>query len=166
MRFAWLLLAVVAAAASATVPRHAPEFRIVEPSGRSATLSGYRGNVVLLAFVLTTCPHCQALSTDLEKLQGELGGRGFRATEVAFDENADVDGYRKRLGITFPVGRGDRRDVLAFLGIAGNVRIGTPQVVLIDRSGMIRAQSAPEGSPALQSRSVLAGLIESLLGKP
>ena len=66
--------------------------------------------------------------------------------EAAFDEKADVSAYAKQLGISFPVGVAGRREAFAFLGIAGSVRIGTPQVVLIDRRGVIRAQSAPEGS--------------------
>jgi hypothetical protein len=83
--------------------------------------------------------------------------------EAAFDEKADVSAFAKQLGLSFPVGVAGRREALAFLGIAGNVRIGTPQVVLIDRRGVIRAQSAPEGSPMLQSADVLRGLIEAIL---
>ena len=149
--------------AQVKVPRLAPEIEIVEASGRTAKLSSYRGDVVLLAFVVTSCSHCQAASTEFEKLKGEFGPRGFRVTEVAFDDNSDIPGYVKKLGLTFPVGRGNRTDVRRFLGIPQNMRIGTPQVVLIDRIGMIRAQSAPEGSPMLQSAEVLEGLIDTLL---
>jgi peroxiredoxin len=166
IRFASLLLTAAAALAQIKVPRPAPDFLLVEPSGRTAKLSSYRGQVVLLAFVLTTCPHCQAASRDFEKLQREFAPRGFRVMEVAFDEGANVAAYSQRLAITFPVGRGERSQVLEFLGIPHNVRIGTPQVVLIDRAGWIRAQSAREGSPLLQSAEVLRGLIDNLLRRP
>ena len=166
MRFASLLLTAAAALAQIKLPRPAPDFPFVEPSGQIAKLSSFRGQVVLLAFVLTTCPHCQAASRDFEKLQHEFAPRGFRAMEVAFDESADVAAYARRLAITFPVSRGGRSQVLEFLGIPHSVRIGTPQVVLIDRAGWIRAQSAPEGSPLLQSAEVLRGLIDNLLRRP
>lgn len=93
----------------------------------------------------------------------EFGSQGFRVAEVAFDENGDVPAYVKQLRLTFPVGSSNRTAVRNFLGIRQDMRIGTPQVVLIDRTGMIRAQSAPQGSPMLQSGDVLRGLIQTML---
>jgi peroxiredoxin len=165
MKIALALLAGGVAIAQVKLPRPAPEFQIVEDSGRTAKLSSYRGDVVLLAFVVTSCSHCQAASREFENLKAEFGPRGRRVMEVAFDDNGDIAGYVKRVGITFPVGRGNRTSVRNFLGISQDVRIGTPQVVLIDRTGMIRAQSAPEGSPMLQSADVLEGLVAALLKK-
>lgn len=55
MKLAWVLLACSAMAmAQARVPRPAPEFQIVEASGPGAKLSSYRGEVLLMAFVVTT----------------------------------------------------------------------------------------------------------------
>ena len=165
MRFACILLAAAAASAQVKAPRPAPEFQVVEPSGRTAKLSSYRGDVVLLAFIVTGCSHCQAATKEFEKLQADFGRRGFRAAAVAFDENADVARYVARFGITFPVGRTSPDEMRAFLGIPRDQRIATPQVVLINRIGIIRAQSAPEGTPMLQSPDVLRALIEALLGR-
>ena len=163
MKLAWTLLACSMAVAQVNVPRPAPNFQIAGHSGRSTNLSGYRGDVVHLAFVVTTCSHCQAASKEFEKLQSEFGDRGFQVVEAAFDDNGDVAAYSKRLGLTFPVGRTTRAEVCSFLGISQNTRLATPQVVLIDRTGMIRAQSAPEGTPMLTSGDVLRGLIDSML---
>ena len=162
MRFLTFLLATVTWA-QAVVPRPAPDLRITDPSGHILSLSAYHGRVVLLAFILTTCSHCKEASKGFEQLLGELGPRGLEVLEAAFDEHADVADYRKQLGVSFPVGVSSRERAFAFLGISGNRRIGTPQVVLIDRAGIIRAQSAPEGSPMLQSVDVLRSLIKGLL---
>jgi peroxiredoxin len=135
-----LLTGAAVVMAQPKVPRLAPEFQIVEASGHTAKLSSFRGDVVLLAFVVTTCSHCQAASKEFEKLQTKFGPRGLHVAEVAFDENGDIGGYVQRLRLTFPVGRGNRTDVLAFLGMGEAVRVGTPQVVLIDRLGIVRAQ--------------------------
>ena len=98
-------------------------------------------------------------------MQSDLGRRGFHAALAAFDEGADVAGYARRFGLTFPVGRASADQMRAFLGIPRGRRIATIQVVLIDRIGMIRAQSAPEGTPMLQTPDVLRALIETLLGR-
>ena len=86
MKLAWLLMAAGAGWAQVNVPRPAPEFLIQEPSGRTTKLSSYRGDVVLLAFIVTSCSHCQAASKEFEKLQAEFGRRGFHAAEAAFDQ--------------------------------------------------------------------------------
>ena len=79
MRLACFLLAAAAAGAQVKAPRPAPEFQIAEPSGRTAKRSSYRGDVVLLAFIVTSCSHCQAASGEFEKLQSDFGRRGFHA---------------------------------------------------------------------------------------
>lgn len=162
------LAAVVLAAslhAQVSVPRPAPEFRIAEPNGRPLSLASLRGRVVLVAFVLTTCTHCQRASRTFQRLDQEFGSRGFDVVEAAFDEHADTAAYAKQLGLRFPVGITGRAEAFRFLGLRADQRIGTPQVVLIDRGGTIRAQSAPEGSPMLQSEEVLRGLIRALLAQ-
>ena len=165
MKLAWLLMAAGAGWAQVNVPRPAPEFLIQEPSGRTTKLSSYRGDVVLLAFIVTSCSHCQAASKEFEKLQAEFGPRGFHAAAAAFDDSADLSAFARRFELTFPIGRVGPGGVRAFLGISSANRISTPQVVLIDRLGMIRAQSAPEGTPMLQSADVLRGLIQSMIGR-
>jgi len=55
------------------VPRKAPEFTIVEPSGKPTLLSSYKGKVVCVEFLYTTCPHCQAASQVFSKMQRGIG---------------------------------------------------------------------------------------------
>ncbi|HEX5431189.1 MAG TPA: TlpA disulfide reductase family protein [Bryobacteraceae bacterium] len=159
-RIVWFFICVSIAAqalfSQPRPPRPAPEFPGI-------ALSSYRGDVVLLAFIVTTCTHCQRASGVFQQLQNEFGSRGLRVIEVAFDEKADTAGFAKRFGLSFPVSRSPRKNVMAFLGLPADARLGTPQVVLIDRIGMIRAQSAREGSPMLQTKDVLESLIASML---
>jgi hypothetical protein len=44
------------------------------------------------------------------------------------------------------------------------MRLGTPQVVAIDRQGQIRAQSEREGTPLLQTPDYLRALLSALVG--
>jgi peroxiredoxin len=144
------------------VPRPAPELRIVEASGRIATLSGYRGHVVLVAFISTQCGHCQAASQVFEQFSHEFANK-VQIVEVAFDERADLAAFTRRFGLTFPVGSGTSSAARAFLGISAGARMGIPQVVAIDGRGIIRAQSERLGTPMLQTPDYLRGLLTAML---
>lgn len=149
--------------AQAPVPRPAPELKIVEASGKTTMLSSFRGRVVLLAFISTQCPHCQRASGIFEQLSHEFSGRLEVAEVAAFGETSDVAAFEKRLGLTFPVGIGTSDAAHDFLGLARGARVGTPQVVAIDRTGVIRAQSERQGSPLLQTHDYLRDLVNAML---
>ena len=158
-----LLLAIlgsIALTAQGQVPRPAPELRIVEASGKSTVLSSYRGRVVLLAFISTRCTHCQNASLIFERLSHELAG--LQVLEFAFNENSDAPAFAKQFGLTFPIGTGTTDSAHDFLGVSRGERIGTPQVVVIDRSGIIRAQSERLGSPILQTADYLRELLKAV----
>ena len=145
------------------VPRQARELNIVQDSGKIATLSSYRGRVVLLAFISTQCVHCQKASAVFEQLRHEYAGK-LQVAEVAFDDGADGAAFKKRFGLTFPVGTSSSDAAHAFLGIPFGARLGTPQVVAIDRTGIIRAQSERLGTPMLQTADYLRSLLNAMLG--
>jgi thiol-disulfide isomerase/thioredoxin len=155
----------VSSAAVPSLPRRSPEFSIVEPSGKETLLSSFKGKVVVVGFVSTICVHCQAFSQVLSKLHKELGPRGFQPIDVAWNDNAAmlVTGFVKQFGITFPVGYSSTDPVISFMGFSVMDRPVVPQIVVIDRKGMIRAQSPPQGNPDLQDENKLRALIESLL---
>jgi peroxiredoxin len=153
--------------AQPAMPRKAPELTVVEPSGKQTLLSSYRGKVVLLAFVFTTCPHCQAEIGVMNKLQGEFGPKGFQALAVAVNDNAGmlVGGFIQNFKPTFPVGYAARETAKDYLQVSDDPPgWSVPQMVLIDRKGMIVAQSAPKGSEELQVEDSLRQKISALLG--
>ena len=149
----------------ADLPRQSPEFVINYPSGEKQLLSKYRGKVVLCEFLHTTCSHCQRTSQEFSKLQNDYGPRGFQAIGVAFNEmsNMLVPDFIKDFKPTFPVGWANRDPVLAYLGIKIDERFVVPQIVLIDRKGLIRAQSPPLGDASLQDEKFMRVKIEELL---
>ena len=131
-------------------------------------MASYAGRVVLVQFLYTTCPHCQATARFYSKLQKELGPRGLQVVGVAFNEEAEehpdlVRRFVELNGVEFPVGVAPREAVLSYLGISVMSRFAVPQVVIIDRNGVIRAQSEILGSEELQDESRLRPLLEGLL---
>jgi peroxiredoxin len=170
-----LLASTLALQAAAPVPRPSKEFTIVMPSGKQTLLSSYRGKVVMVAFMFTTCPHCQALSKVITKLQGELGPRGFQALGVAFNDevntpnngvNAQVTAnFINQFQVGFPMGYAPRESVLSYLGVSEIESWVVPQVAIIDRKGVIRAQSATRGTTELQTETYLQKYLGDLLSE-
>jgi peroxiredoxin len=159
--------------AAAPVPRPTKEFTIILPSGKQALLSSYRGKVVMMAFMFTTCPHCQALSKVITKLQGELGPRGFQAVGAVFNDevntannaaNAQVTAnFVNQFQVGFPLGFAPRESVLSYLGISDIESWVVPQIAIIDRKGVVRAQSESRGTAQLQTEAYLRKYLGDLL---
>ena len=164
--FLALSLSCLSVSAQPPMPRKAPELTIIEPSGKQTLLSSYKGKVVVLAFILTTCPHCQAECGVLTKLHGELGDKGFQPLAVAINDTTGplVNGFMQVFHPSFPVGYLPvRQTVVDFLKVDDNVTWNVPQVVVIDRKGMIVAQSAALGTADLQEEAPLRKKITELL---
>jgi peroxiredoxin len=165
-----LLLATVSLiAADAPAGRKAPELAFNLPGQGQKLLSQYRGKVVALEFIFTTCPHCQAASHVMSRFQQEFGSQGFQAIDIAVNDNADllVENFAKDYKVAFPVGWISREQMMSFMGIKPDVRWVVPQLVLIDRKGYIRYQTPPTESDdwdKLMKEDALKQHIEELLG--
>ena len=176
MRIATLALFIalgVAIHAQAPVPRPSKEFTVVTPQGQQILLSSLKGKVVVVQFLFTWCPHCQAFSKTLTQLNTEYSPRGFQALGVAFDDLDPKDPVPLKDKVVtytqqnagFPVGVSSRSPVLSYLGISELERIGVPEIVVIDRKGVIREQSPAQGGGPLADPAHLKPLIESLLAE-
>jgi thiol-disulfide isomerase/thioredoxin len=141
------VLAVLAMPLAAADPYKAPELAFNIPGQGQKLLSQYRGKVVAIEFIFTTCPHCQAASKVMSGYQKEFGARGFQAIDVAVNENADllVENFAKDYQVAFPVGWTPRDQMISFMGFE-NGRFVVPQMVLIDRKGYIHYKT-----PALEN---------------
>lgn len=153
--------------AQPATPRPAGEFRFTAPSGKPLDLANYRGKVVIAQFLYTTCPHCQATARMLTRLQSELGPRGLQVVGIAFNPEAKnpaaIEAFVKNNAVSFPVGAALADSVYSYLGLSAVTRFSVPQMLVIDRRGVIRAQSAPLGTPDLQREEYLRNLIIPLL---
>jgi len=149
------------------VPRKSPEFTIVEPSGKQTLLSSFKGKVVVIEFLFIQSPHCLRVAQTMNKLQNELGPRGFQPVGIAFGPDATgpmVTYLVDYLKLTYPVGYASSEQVDAYLDRHGHEILNVPQVVVIDRSGVIRALSGGKGGdPKLENEGSLRTLIDSLL---
>jgi peroxiredoxin len=171
---ALVLITSVFALPSAEIPRKSPEFTISAPYGKTTLLSGFRGKVVVIEFLFIKSEHCMRVAQTLNKLYGELGPRGFQPVGIVFDPpNSPNNGGQllpsvvDYFKLTYPLGYATKADVDSYLGRTGNEILNIPQIVVIDRTGMIRATSgAAGGNPTLEDENSLRGIVEGLLKEP
>ncbi len=166
MRFMSLLGLLTAANSFAVdLPRQSPEFVINMPGGDKQLLSKFRGKVVLCEFLYTTCSHCQHTAGEFSKLQNDYGTRGLQVLGIAFNEmsNMLLGDFIRDFKPSFTVGWANRDPVMAYLSLSPMDRFVVPQIVLIDRKGVIRLQSPPLGDASLQEEKFLRVKIEELL---
>jgi peroxiredoxin len=123
--------------------RKAPELTFNVPGKGPQQLSQYRGKVVALGFIHTTCPHCQAASKVMTKFQEEFGARGLQVIDVAINPNADllVENFAKDFKVGFPVGWATQQQMYEFMGFDPKNSYVIPQLALIDRKGLIHYQT-------------------------
>ena len=155
----------------AQVPRKSPELSISEPSsGKSTSLSSFKGKVVVLEFFFFQSEHCMHVAQILNKLNRDLGSRGFQPVGIVFDPPKVATSAEKVIPslvdyfkLTYPVGFSSKADVDTYLGRTGNELLPIPQVVVIDRAGMIRAVTGERTNPKLEDETSLRALIDGLL---
>jgi len=129
---------------AAEVPRPAPEFTFALPGGKQMNLSSLKGKVVVLEFLLTTCPHCKRCSSSMQRVYEDLGSRGMQPLGAAINDGAMdlIPGFVRELRLTYPVGVADRNKVIDFLLHPVMLTMMMPQLVIIDKKGTIRGQYA------------------------
>lgn len=153
------------------VPRKSPELNIAEPSGKTIPLSSLKGKVVVIEFLFIQSNHCLRVASTLNKLNSELGARGFQPVGIVFDppNGGEASGRLipamvNELKLTYPVGYAAKSEVDRYLGRTGKEILNIPQVVVIDRVGRIRAASGGAGgNPGLEDAESLRAMIDGLL---
>jgi thiol-disulfide isomerase/thioredoxin len=166
-------------AADAPGARKAPELAFHLPGEGQKLLSQYRGKVVAIEFILTTCPHCQAAAKVNSKFYTDYAAKGFQMLDLAInaydnggtDETAPglVQAFASSYGANFPVGWVNRDQMMAFMNFSIMDRMVVPQIVLIDRKGYIQYQTPAGSGPEwekVMNEPALRAHIEELLAAP
>jgi len=120
--------------------RRAPGFSLPDLHGQQRDLQDYRGKVVLIDIIQTTCPHCQMLAEVLEKVVAKYGGKVAVLTfAIPRDTPATVAHFVEEHKITTPVVFDCGQASASYLKVTPqNPTVSVPHLFLIDAQGMIR----------------------------
>lgn len=112
----------------------APDFGLVDLSGRKVSLSALRGKVIFLNVWATWCPVCRREMPTIQKLYDQFRNYpDFRLIAVSEDQNqAAVAPFIERNGYQFPVLLDPGNQVSGAYGVSG-----FPSTFIIDRTGRI-----------------------------
>jgi len=121
--------------------RRAPGFALPDPEYQHFyDLQDYRGKVVLIDIMSTTCPHCLLLSTTLEKVKEKYGDKvQILSVVLPPDNQATVSKYRAVNKITVPIICDMGQMTISYLNARpGMSKIDVPHLFIIDKEGLIR----------------------------
>jgi peroxiredoxin len=137
-----LLFSAAPALQAINLPRQSPEFAISLSNGQQVLLSQYKGKVVVLAFILTWCPHCQKTLGYLIKDQNVYGPRGLQVLASAIEDVARINlpAFIKQFNPPFPVGFDNQTVAINYLEHPPMLIPHMPILAFVDRQGVIRAQ--------------------------
>ena len=103
-------------------------------NNQRATLSDYKGKVVLLDFYATWCEPCRAETPRLVELQRQYAAQGLQVIGLNVggkDDREEVPAYAKQFGIQYPFAFPDDEFTDSFLRDTLNI----PQAFVFDRNG-------------------------------
>jgi peroxiredoxin len=95
----------IAALAAMSAQRRAPGFALPDSRMQVYDLADYRGKIVLLEFMQTTCPHCQAFADVLHQAESKYGSKVqvLAVVKAPEDDANKVSEYIKAHKVTYPI---------------------------------------------------------------
>ena len=138
--FSALFLCALTAPAGELSGRRAPGFTLPDPNVNYHDLYDYRGKVVLLDIIQTSCPACNASQKVYEKIRLKYPDKVQILAVVTAPDNADtVRAFIQNNGVKTPVLYDMGQMIASYLKLTPrNTTVALPHLFLIDAKGMIR----------------------------
>ena len=136
-----ILLCTVLSASGQLALRRAPSWALVDSAGRLRDLLDYRGKILVLEMMQTTCPHCAAFADILSQIPQKYGDKVAVVGVVSIpQDNSEkvkeyISGHKVTYPIVFDAGQMQYSYVL-------KPHVDLPTVYVIDANGYIRADYA------------------------
>jgi thiol-disulfide isomerase/thioredoxin len=162
-----LAICLTATSFAQQFPRPAGAWSAQTVDHKVLKLDQFKGKFVVLAFLLTTCPHCQKFTGVLSQIQQEYASKGVQVVGATIDQTGTVAlaDFVQRFSPGFPIGAMENSQLYTFGQYGMQQHTYMPMVFFIDRAGMVQAQFMgsdsffAEGDPATNLRSTLNRLM-------
>lgn len=160
-----LLAAMTTFAAGEFSNRRAPGFSLMDTRFQQHDLQDYKGKVVVIDFMLTTCPVCNKLADTMVQVKQKYGDKVVFLSVVTMPDNfqtADKFAASHRAG--WPILFDSGQVMMSYLKMrpGGNMDVHFPHVFVVDGTGTIRNDIAGVDEQSLSS-AVLSAEIDKLL---
>jgi peroxiredoxin len=143
IRFFCAFVCLLMSVQAASTPRPLVDVTVPTPDGKTIRLSQYRGKVMLVVLVSTTCDHCLSSLGMLSNLQKEYGPKGFQVIGIAADDEAQKNlPSFIRLQISLPVGYLDQNTTMQVFDFKPDDHPFVPMFMFVDKKGTVRFQYA------------------------
>ncbi len=121
----------------AAVGKSAPDFELMDDSGKKWKLSDLKGKVVFLNFWAMWSPSSKSELQTIEALSKKMKGKPFQMLGVLFRDDLDnLKKYKKTNNISNPTLLDSDSKVCDLFGV-----IGVPETFIIDKKGIIREKT-------------------------
>jgi len=139
--FALVVIAAVSLfAANEYSNRRAPGFSLMDSKFQQHDPQDYRGKIVLVDFMQTTCPICTRLVGELQQVKAKYGDKVEILSIMTLPDNFEkADKFAADHKVTWPMLFDSGQVMMSFLKMTpANPKVNFPHLFIIDRAGMIR----------------------------
>lgn len=135
--------------------RRAPGFSLADSHFQQHDPQDYRGKVLLIEFMQTTCPICLHLTENLLQVKAKYGDRiAILSVTTSPDNYQTGDKYIAEHKIPWPILFDSGQVMMSYLKITpANPKVNFPHLFIIDGNGTIRDDfEGAEETPAISAR--------------
>lgn len=159
-----LIVSISLFAAGQFSNRRAPGFSLADSHFQQHDTQDYRGKVLLIDFIQTTCPICQKLTDVLVQVHAKYGDRvGMISIMTVGDNYQTGDKFAAEHKVMWPVVFDSGQVIASYLKITPvNPKVNFPHLFLIDGKGTIRDDYG-EGENSQLSVEGISAEIEKLM---
>jgi len=131
------ILLCAAALFAADGLRRAPGFALFDSKMQVHDLYDYHGKVVVLEFMLTTCPHCNAFADILHKVRTQYADKVevLSVVNATADNAGTVSQYAAAHKVDYPILFDSGQMAYSYIRA---MNVDYPHIYVIDGDGMIR----------------------------
>ena len=162
-----LMAALLLPAADQFSNRRAPGFSLPDTKFHQHDTQDYRGKVLIIDVMLTTCPICSQLADTLVAVKKKYGDKVAILSIVTLpDTFADADKFAAWHSITWPIVFDSGQAIASYMeATPANPQVHFPHLFVIDGQGMIRNDYEGTDDKALTVEGLSTAIDSLLLAK-
>jgi peroxiredoxin len=136
----FLAVALLLPAAGQFSNRRAPGFSLPDSKFRQHDPQDYRGKVLLVDIMATTCPVCAQLADTLAQIRKKYADKVEMISIVTSPDGfMDADAFAAKHGIDWPIVFDSGQVIASYLEVTpANPQVHFPHLFVVDGNGMIR----------------------------